>query len=517
MIISSCDINNISAVSIRNNKTKTKINFTSLRDEVDFNFRKDIALKYMKIFKSGDKCILRKINRLNPAQLKMLQEALRSIEENKDTLNPYCVFSRKLQCDAGYEDVAQKTIKTKEGSKIQLEISFNEDKIPRISRTEYFENKIISWTKNTNKLVIVEKKFNEDKGIYEFEHQFEILNNENNEPFKIIHSKRNEKLPEFIEMSEYNLADYDENFDIIDAIKEETIQGGKKLSSIKFENNSFLITQELTQNDTKTKRNYFKTFDEDGNIIKTEYSYQIFDYLGCEIMDINRIFEINQDKTTTTIIGNKTYKTKFDDFQKVISITDENSRTINLDIKKYHIILDEEKIYEFLKKTPADLLIQLANCDVREFWSSYLANNSFVQSCANGRGFKIQLGQFDEETFAHEIGHIVDYSSFDRLLENQEIKEMYIAEWEIFKENNPQVEEKDMKYFSLSSQARGINILNRPAKDDGGLRELIAEVNMLTKTYGLDGSSATRANALVKYFPNTIALIAKNLEASTLI
>ncbi|MBR3605634.1 MAG: hypothetical protein IKL52_06365 [Candidatus Gastranaerophilales bacterium] len=516
MQVTSLNVNNVLISPVNQNKTPS-FSFKALGDSFEFNSRKDVAIRYMKAFKNGQKDVLRKINKLNPGQYKMLQEALDVINRSANTNNPFMVFSRKLQCDAGYQDIAQKTFKTKEGARVCLEIMFDENLTPYMSRTEHFENKTVSWLKDSSKLVLIEKMFDEESGTWQLENKFEIINNSNGEPDKIIHSKQNELLCNFIETTEYDLAQYDDSIDVIAAIKNGNITGGRKISSIKFGDNSYEISQNFVQNDTKSKRTYSRIQDEEGSTKRVEYSYQIYDYFDNEIMDIQRTFVINPDGTSLTTIGDKAYTSSFDDFQKTITITDEKSNSINLDVKQYCTLLHQDQLYNFFKTIPADLLIQLYNSDVREI---KLVNNplgSNIAPCANGFGFKMELGNLSEETFAHEIGHIIDYSNFEKLLENQEIKDMYNAEWEIFVENNPQALDKELKYFSQKSPAKGINIKNRPAKDDGGLREMIAEVNMITKTYGLDSLIANRANALVRYFPNTIALIAQNLEASTLI
>ena len=135
----------------------------------------------------------------------------------------------------------------------------------------------------------------------------------------------------------------------------------------------------------------------------------------------------------------------------------------------------------------------------------------------NGIGYCIKTAIDSHEALVHEIGHAIDACNVNLLLDNDEIVEIYNAEWEIFKENNPGVIDKEMKYFSQKSPAKGLYMPKRTCYDDGGLREMVAEVNMLTKTYGMSPLISRRAKVLVRYFPNTIALIAKELEASTLI
>ena len=116
MQVTSLNVNNVSISPVDQNKTPS-FSFKALGDSFEFNSRKDVAIRYMKAFKNGQKDVLRKINKLNPSQYKMLQEALDVINRSADSNNPFMVFSRKLQCDAGYQDIAQKTFKTKEGAR----------------------------------------------------------------------------------------------------------------------------------------------------------------------------------------------------------------------------------------------------------------------------------------------------------------------------------------------------------------------------------------------------------------
>ena len=99
----------------------------------------------------------------------------------------------------------------------------------------------------------------------------------------------------------------------------------------------------------------------------------------------------------------------------------------------------------------------------------------------------------------------------ENLRENKEIIKSYNQEWKEFQKNNTIATEELIQYFSQYSFASGMKILGRPTKEDSGLGEFIAEVNVLMKTYNNEEPMNARAMLLVKNFPNTIALVAKNL------
>ena len=104
------------------------------------------------------------------------------------------VFSKKLQCNAGYMDVAQKNMTTLSGTQIALRIAFDDNLIPRFSRAEKSKNTIRAWDKDGKSATLsffADYKKNKPENLIE---QFEIINDENNEPSKVIHTKKSDIL-----------------------------------------------------------------------------------------------------------------------------------------------------------------------------------------------------------------------------------------------------------------------------------------------------------------------------------
>ena len=485
---------------------KNNSNLSFKKDSVSFCSNMPLARKIDKYYRCGERHILNRINKLKPNELHLTQEAIDIIEKSKETDKPFETFSTYLQSDAGCEYIAVKKFKSPEGANVNLRIAFDKNFSPTLSRTECFDDKIVSWLKDGNKVLIDEIEL-DNTSCYVSKNKFEIINNEYGVPEKLIHTKPNIKYPNFYEITEYNFVDYDENIDLISEIKQGKIQDGKKLAWLEEKENEVIFYNEFSQNCTTTKRKYNLILGQDGEIVSQEYKYQIFDDLNNLVLNIDRKFAKNPDGSTTTIVGDKTYKATFDNHRKQTTIID------NLGNKKKYPCVAQA--YEMYKNLPADIIIAMNKNWVR---SIRIIDDAFDSSITpNGIGYDIKTAIDSYEALAHELGHAIDAQNPKFLLDNDDIKDMYNAEWEIFKENNPEQSAKILQYFSHKSPARPMRLPHHKQKSDGGLRELVAETYLLMNYFGFYQVNSKRALALVQNFPNTIALIAQNIETSTLI
>ncbi|MBQ2984541.1 MAG: hypothetical protein IJD57_07085 [Candidatus Gastranaerophilales bacterium] len=473
--------------------------------------RNSYIKQYSRQYFYDDNSIERKINSLSDEEFEKFKEAMDILAKARAEQKRFEVFSKKLQCNAGYMDVAQKNMTTLSGTQIALRIAFDDNLIPRFSRAEKSKNTIRAWDKDGKSATLsffADYKKNKPENLIE---QFEIINDENNEPSKVIHTKKSDILKNAFETTEYELKNYDEDINIIKEIKTGNLKGGKRLSWIeKIDNNTVEYSEDFVFDNKRTKRKYRQTTNSKGEIVKSKYSYQIIDEDGKNLLDLNREYIKNSNDKTTTIVNGKKFIAQFDDENKTIQITDDTNKTSTLVVENYCIEEDVEEIYELFKKTDADTLLQIKNSDLRiiHFCSDFL--NSYITTCPNGHGYKLVTGD-NPVALAHEIGHLVDYSEYKNLRENKEIIKSYNQEWKEFQKNNTIATEELIQYFSQYSFASGMKILGRPTKEDSGLGEFIAEVNVLMKTYNNEEPMNARAMLLVKNFPNTIALVAKNL------
>ena len=178
------------------------------QDTISFCSNMPLARKINKYYRSGERHTLNRINKLKPNELRLAQEAIDAIEKSKETNKPFNTFASYLQCDAGCEYVAVKDFVLPDGARVNLRIVFDNNFSPTMSRTEYFDNKYVSWLKNGNKVLIDEVQFDKVASCFFSKNKFEILNNEFGEPEKLIHTKPNSKYPTFYQITEYKFDDY---------------------------------------------------------------------------------------------------------------------------------------------------------------------------------------------------------------------------------------------------------------------------------------------------------------------
>ena len=250
--------------------------------------RNSYIKQYSRQYFYDDNSIERKINNLNDEEFEKFKEAMDILAKARAEQKRFEVFSKKLQCNAGYMDVAQKNMTTLSGTQIALRIAFDDNLIPRFSRAEKSKNTIRAWDKDGKSATLsffADSKKNKPENLIE---QFEIINDENNEPSKVIHTKKSDILKNAFETTEYELKNYDEDINIIKEIKTGNLKGGKRLSWVeKIDNNTVEYSEDFILNNKRTKRKYRQTTNSKGEIVKSKYSYQIIDEDGKNLLDLN--------------------------------------------------------------------------------------------------------------------------------------------------------------------------------------------------------------------------------------
>lgn len=436
----------------------------------------------------------------------------------------------------------------------------NDDKVIR-SKVEKAGNESTSWNIGGDRVVILNRNTNKQ----DIDSQFEIVKNQKGEPFCIVHTKESELLKGVYDSTTYYLEGFNEEADIIDAIKNGTIEkeikeGYKKddviveTSKVSKSNDDTITYLDKNEcNGTKSERKYVQK--PDGSY---EYSYNIKDKDDNPIFSMDRSFIKSPDgKSTKTIINGKEYITTFDDENMTATVVDYNGETTTIDIKNKltKLYQDEtsklteddlkgldvserldkmlkankyskeeleyiEKTYgneenmqraffNFIKTMPAEHLLFI-NSDISE-----ISIVGPINSCHDRNG-TLEIGM-DIPIVSHELGHAKDYkgqkSDFIEIVMNTEshkgnisgdekLIDIYNEEMELFKEKYSVDLQEVIKYFGQ----------NGGGASDTGLAELIAETNMLMTTCGNNADFIkTRSQYLVRYFPKTVAKIGELL------
>ena len=359
--------------------------------------------------------------------------------------------------------------------------------------------------------------------------QIEIVNNENGEPSYALYTKESSDLTGAFETTRYDLKDYPEDMDIISAIKDGTITGGTKLSTVTSDDGSTSYVQNYEQNGNTISRNYNSQVDEDGNLVSTNYQYQINSENGDSLLSVDRSWTKNADGSTTTVINGKTYTATFDDSTRAVTVTQEDGTETNYSINEMlekqvlakvylhtftgkrrenfiegdscfvNSLKQREDFWAMVKTLPADQLINLGT-NVKEI----TILNSINRNCISLEGhLKICA---DVGVISHELGHSVDTENKElgKISQNEELIKIYNDEMKSFTQKYPELSQDIIDYFSQTGG--GLDDSNT------GLSELVAETNTLMTTYGHDSDRINaRAEYLVQYFPQTVAKIGELL------
>ena len=270
---------------------------------------------------------------------------------------------------------------------------------------------------------------------------------------------------------------------------------GTTISKVeKLEDGRIHFTESFVRNDLLTEREYFEKNDDEGNLTEKSYKYQISDQNGNIIMNVERFWKQNDDGTTTNIINGHEYKMTFDDEKKTIKIESEGMERV-LNFSKKLAKCSKDNLWKIVKQLDIDTLLTIYK-DVRK-WHHCIDE----ESVADGYIKHLSTGD-DIQIIAHEIGHLKAYEDENELLEKESIIEVYSKEFDIFEDEIPYNEKEFVEYFSKRSDLCESN----------GLSEFIAEANMLLSTYGHKMNKLkTRGQMLVRFFPETIAVIAKEI------
>ena len=329
------------------------------------------------------------------------------------------------------------------------------------------------------------------------------------------------------EIITYALKDYPEDFDILEAIKNGTVdqkikemnlpQGNKTSNVVVNNDGSISYNENHSRNGSNIQRNYTQQTDSNGNTTKTHYTYRITGQDGSQLLSLDRSWQKNPNGTTTTVINGKTYTASFNDSTSEIKIIQDDGTETTISIGK--LVADESSyssdmlsdlknkfgslkdanraFFEHCKTMPADMLLTISENISRIFITK--EEFSAIKDTFLNTGLNLA-------TTAHELGHSVDFRGITEvnhkvhmgaIATNQDLIKIYEKEILQFKKDYPELAQEAIDYFS---QTGGIT--------DTGLNEFVAEVNMLMTTSETNSPKLqTRSQYLVRYFPQTVAKI----------
>ena len=340
----------------------------------------------------------------------------------------------------------------------------------------------------------------------------QILNNEQGQPNRIIKTYTN-LFNNSTNTQTFYLEDYDENFNVLDAIKKGTIKPRFETTTISFDKktNSTTIKEIYNSSGITTTKTTTKT-PNDWNM-----HLCIYDKNGTILYSTKKSHKKIDKNTSTTVTNGKRYLAKFNDNGSVIINGEHYSPYIRgvQDFAYLSSFFDDipnkdVHLYNYTKsELPIDMIILMnAFCTNLEFIKNPLEakNTGFF----GGLKVPCNIG-----IIAHELGHTIDELAPKNetraiaIHQNKKLMEIYKEELKNFEDKYPQItQDLTIKYFGKTG---GSNKKDECAP--AGLSELIAETMTIISTPGMNNKAVnTRTHYLMMHFPKTIACAANLID-----
>lgn len=259
-----------------------------------------------------------------------------------------------------------------------------------------------------------------------------------------------------------------------------------------------------------TKTDYYYSEDIEGNRV---LDYKITDKKGRELMNYVQSFEVLDNNIFRSRRNDQTHTMKF--YSDKLCVTDENSKK-TIEFKFDELInssngQNKKCLINLLKKVPGKQFMDIHKyVDKFDISYSHCVGNSYCLERKTTDGTVSKTISIGNNVFAflHELGHLPAVKKQDEIYYNlsDNVIKNYEYERALFLKNSTDEDKKFVEYFTTGQ--------NLGKSNSDPLKELVAETNaLLNCNYALVHTvEPLRTQMLQKYFPKTIAAVAKDFE-----
>jgi len=231
-------------------------------------------------------------------------------------------------------------------------------------------------------------------------------------------------------------------------------------------------------------------------------NYKITDKNGTVLLDEARTFTVLDNQHFESTCNGKKYQMEIDE-DNMLTVTNESGKTVKFDLDEFSLNnMTNSEFMQLFKQIPGHEFFQMSAAGTKSIGSANVKGNAWYKSSQN----IIELGNEEVKlsTLMHEFGHNKDWklSENHKLRLNSELNAIYQKERQAFVKAFPSFQRDFVDYFVSPDKVGD--------RAHRGLSETIAESNMLLNSAG--GVHDWRSEYLRRYFPQTIAYIAKNLN-----
>ena len=262
-----------------------------------------------------------------------------------------------------------------------------------------------------------------------------------------------------------------------------------------------LVIEKSLQGTDGTKTDYVYSESPKGERLSVT---KITDKDGNVLLNNSQIFRVIDENHFQSVENGETYDIQFSEDKIVVKKDNGETVEFKIDDRNSKLYINPN-IVPLLKQLPGSILMDIDKASLTEIGvgiDNVEDDNAHFDSNNNVVSISESVSAKDKGfILLHELGHMKDLDGNKRIVENEELIEIFNEELQNFKENQSSIEEMAVSY-----------LINDGGFLGGGLPEMVAETNAFLYANNTWDSNEQRGHYLQQYFPKSFAKIAELLK-----
>lgn len=262
-----------------------------------------------------------------------------------------------------------------------------------------------------------------------------------------------------------------------------------------------LVIEKSLQGTDGTKTDYVYSESPKGERLSVT---KITDKDGNVLLNNSQKFRVIDENHFQSVENGETYDIQFSEDKIVVKKDNGETVEFKIDDRNSKLYINPN-IVPLLKQLPGSILMDIDKASLTEIGvgiDNVEDDNAHFDSNNNVVSISESVSAKDKGfILLHELGHMKDLDGNKRIVENEELIEIFNEELQNFKENQSSIEEMAVSYLINDGEFLG-----------GGLPEMVAETNAFLYANNTWDSNEQRGHYLQQYFPKSFAKIAELLK-----
>lgn len=262
-----------------------------------------------------------------------------------------------------------------------------------------------------------------------------------------------------------------------------------------------LVIEKSLQGTDGTKTDYVYSESPKGERLSVT---KITDKDGNVLLNNSQKFRVIDENHFQSVENGETYDIQFSEDKIVVKKDNGETVEFKIDDRNSKLYINPN-IVPLLKQLPGSILMDIDKASLTEIGvgiDNVEDDNAHFDSNNNVVSISESVSAKDKGfILLHELGHMKDLDGNKRIVENEELIEIFNEELQNFKENQSSIEEMAVSY-----------LINDGGFLGGGLPEMVAETNAFLYANNTWDLNEQRGQYLQQYFPKSFAKIAELLK-----